>query len=190
MAMRESSHYESGVVCADPSDHVGKIVQEMIYHSVGCVVVVDEERRPLGVVTDRDLMRRVVCAGLDPEKTRADAVMTAHPVTGQSDEPLEQIIEKMKATGTRRIPVVRDDQVAGFVSADDVVAEIGRELNDVREALRGEVLGARREAQARRRRDEITATIEELRNHVVNLGSESMGWVKREIDAMRNRLGG
>jgi CBS domain-containing protein len=188
--MRNSIHYESGVVRVAPEDGVCKIVDEMIHYSVGCVVVADEERRPLGIVTDRDLLERVVCAGLDPATTRADAVMTAHPVTGRTDEPLERIIARMKSTGTRRLPIVRDEKVAGFVSADDVIAEIGRELNDVREALRGEVLGARREAQSRSRRDEIAEAVEGIRSQVVTVGSESIGWVKREIDGLRKRFGG
>jgi CBS domain-containing protein len=187
--MRDASHYESGVVCVGAADDVCKVVQEMERNAVGCVVVVDAERRPLGVVTDRDLLRRVVCAGLDPEQTRADAVMTAHPITGRTDEPLERIIEKMKSGGIRRIPIVRDGEVAGFVALDDVISEIGRELGDIRAALRGEVLGARREARIRSRREEIAATIEELRNHVANLGVDSMQWCKRELDDLRKRLG-
>jgi predicted transcriptional regulator len=162
----------------------------MTHYSVGCVVVADEERRPLGIVTDRDLLERVVCAGLDPATTRAEAVMTAHPATGRTDEPLEKLIARMKLTGTRRLPIVRDDKVAGFVSADDVIAEIGRELNDIREALRGEVLGGRREAQARQRRDEITEAFEGIWKQVATFGSESIGRMKREIDGLRKRLGG
>lgn len=188
--MRNSVHYESGVVRVAPADGVCKIVDEMSHYSVGCVVVTDEERRPLGIVTDRDLLERVVCAGLDPATTHAEDVMTAHPVTGRTDEPLEAIIERMKSTGTRRLPIVRDERVAGFVSADDVVAEIGREMNDIREALRGEVLGARRESQARHRRDEFGAAIQGVRSQVATLGSESIGWMKREIDGLRKRIGG
>jgi len=187
--VRKSSHYESAVVRVQPHDDVREIVEEMIQYSVGCVVVADGEGRPLGVVTDRDLLERVVCAGLDPAETRADSIMTAHPVTCDTDEPLETVIERMQAAGVRRLPAVRDGAVVGLVAVDDIVSELGRELFEVREALRGEVLGARRSAQARRQREEVTATLEELRNQVAHLGADSVAWMKREIDGLRKRFG-
>lgn len=187
--MRNSTHYESGVVQVGPDDDVVTIVNEMVHFAVGCVVVVDLGTRPVGIVTDRDLLRRVVCAGRDPQTTRAKDVMTAEPVTGRTDEPLERILEKMKSLGVRRIPIVHDEKVVGLVSLDDVVSEIGREIADIRAALRSEVLGARRDAQRRRRRDEVAATIEVLRGQVAEIGAESMDWIQRELEALRKRLG-
>ena len=186
--MRNSSHYESGVVQVGPEDGVGTIVNEMVHYAVGCVVVVDAEARPLGIVTDRDVLRRVVCADRDPRTTHAREVMTAEPVTGRTDEPLERILEKMKSLGVRRLPIVHDGKVVGLVSLDDIVSEIGRELADIRAALRSEVLGARRDAQRRRRRDEVIATIEELRGHVAEISAESRDWIQRELEALRKRL--
>jgi CBS domain-containing protein len=188
--MRNATHYESGVVEVGPGDTICRIVDQMSYYAVGCVVVVDEARRPVGIVTDRDLLRRVIRVGRDPEKTRAADVMTPNPVTGGTDEPLERLLEKMKSVGARRLPIVREGQVVGLVALDDIIAEIGKELGDIRAALRDEVLGARRAAQSRRWRNDITATIEELRAQVTHLGADSMDWIQREIEAMRRRLGG
>lgn len=188
--MRNSNHYESGVVKVRPSDNVCKIVDEMSSYAVGCVVVIDEQLRPVGIVTDRDLLCRVICAKRDPEETLAEEVMTAHPVTGGTEEPIERLLEKMRSAGVRRLPIVREGQVVGLVSIDDIVAEIARELGDVRAGLRGAVLGARRTSQRRRRREEIAATIEELREQVTHLSGDSMDWIRSEIDAIRRRLGG
>lgn len=187
--MRNTSHYESGVVQVGPEDDVGTIVSEMIHYAVGCVVVADGESRPLGIVTDRDLLRRVVCAGRDPRTTHAKDIMTAEPVTGRTDEPLERILEKMKSLGVRRLPIVHDEKVVGLVSLDDIVAEIGHELADIRAALRSEVLGSRRDAQRRRRRDEVAATLEVLRGQVAEISAESRDWIHRELEALRKRLG-
>jgi len=187
--VRNTSHYESGVVQVGPEDDVGTIVSEMIHYAVGCVVVVDGETRPLGIVTDRDLLRRVVCEGRDPRTTHAKDVMTAEPVTGRTDEPLERILEKMKSLGVRRLPIVHEEKVVGLVSLDDIVSEIGRELADVRAALRSEVLGARRDAQRRRRRDDVAATLEVLRGQMAEISAESRDWIHRELEALRKRLG-
>ena len=188
--MRNSTHYESRVVEVRPDETVRKIVEEMSFYAVGCVVVIDEQRRPVGIVTDRDLLSRVICARRDPEKTLAADVMTADPVVGSTEEPLERLLEKMRSAGVRRLPIVREEAVVGLVSVDDIVAEIARELGDVRAGLRGAVLGARRTSQRRRRREEAEATVEEFRKRVARASADSVNWVQRGIDALRRRLGG
>jgi len=157
--VRSSTHYESRVVEVRPGDTVRKIVEEMSFYAVGCVVVVDGRSRPAGVVTDRDLLSRVICARRDPDKTLAEDVMTADPVVGSTEEPIERLLEKMRTAGVRRLPIVREEKVVGLVSIDDLVAEIARELGDVRAGLRGAVLGARRTSQRRRRREEAAAAV-------------------------------
>jgi CBS domain-containing protein len=188
--MRNSTHYESRVVEVRPDDTVRKIVEEMSFYAVGCVVVVDERSRPVGVVTDRDLLSRVICARLDSEKTLAQDVMTADPVVGATEEPIERLLEKMRTARVRRLPIVREGKVVGLVSIDDIVAEIAIELGDVRAGLRGAVLGARRTSQRRRRREEVAVAIETFRTRVARRGASSLDRVRREIDTMRRRLHG
>ena len=74
------------------------------------------------------------------------------PCTASPDESIEDAAVRMDARGIGSLVVV----------VDDIVAEIARELGDVRAGLRGAVLGARRTSQRRRRREEAAATIEEL----------------------------
>lgn len=188
--MRNSTHYESRVVEVRPGDTVRKIVEEMSFYAVGCVVVTDEQQRPVGIVTDRDLLSRVICARRDPEKTLAEDVMTTDLVFGSTEEPIERLLEKMRSAGVRRLPIVREDRVVGLVSIDDIVAEIARELGDVRAGLRGAVLGARVTSQRQRRREEVAAAIEAFRKRVGRLGADPVGRVRRQIDAVRRRLGG
>jgi CBS domain-containing protein len=188
--MRSSHHYETGAVCVRPDQSVRKVADEMSYYAVGCVVVTDAERRPLGILTDRDLLTRVVCTRRDPEKTLAEEVMTPDPVTGATDQPLQAILAAMESAGVRRLPIVRDGSVVGLVALDDIIAEIGRELGDLRSALRSEVLGARRAAQRRRVREDIAATFEQLRSQMANIGSESTDWIQRELESLRKRMSG
>lgn len=188
--MRSSHHYETSVVCVRVDQSVRKIADEMSYYAVGCVVVTDSERRPQGILTDRDILTRVVCSQRDPEKTLADEVMTTDPVTGATDEPLQTILAKMESARVRRLPIVREGKVVGLVSLDDIIAEIGRELGDIRSALRNEVLSARRAAQHRRIRDEIAVSFERLRSQIAHIGGDSTDWIQREIDTLRKRMGG
>jgi signal-transduction protein with cAMP-binding, CBS, and nucleotidyltransferase domain len=188
--MRHSGHYETGAVTVTPETKVVEVADRMDLHGVGTVVVVDGERRPLGIVTDRDLMRRVVAPHRDAEKTLASDVMTPDPVTGEVDEPLERVLARMRERKVRRLPILRDGRVVGLVALDDVICELGRELSEVREALRAEVIGARRSAPRRRRRERVESAFEELRSEVAQAGTNALEWIEREVGALRKRLGG
>ena len=188
--MRTVRHYESEVVTAAPTASARALADRMDAYAVGCVVVVDGERAPVGIVTDRDLVRRVVAPGRDADKTRAADVMTAELVLGSSDDRLEWVVSKMKARAVRRLPIVRDGRLVGIVTLDDVVSELGRECRDLRAALRSEVLGARREAGRRRRREELEAALAEVRATLGELGAQSQQWLRRELRGLRRWIEG
>jgi CBS domain-containing protein len=186
--MRTAGHYESAVVSVLPDAGMAEVAELMDRHAVGSVVVVDAAQAPLGIITDRDLLCRVVAGGLDPAATRARDVMTPDPVTGRPEDPLDGVLEIMASRGVRRLPIVRDGRVVGVVALDDLVAELGRELSEVREALRIEVLGARRRANRRKRREELEAAVEALRGQASQLGHNTRVWLEREIDVLRDLL--
>lgn len=187
--MRHSGHYRTGVVTARVDTSATDLADRMDMRGVGAVVVVDDERRPLGIVTDRDLTRRVVAHGREGGKTRAADVMTTDLETAGVDEPLERLLDRMRAREVRRIPIVEDGRLVGLVSHDDLVAELGAELSDIREAYRAEVLGGRRGARRRRARERVEELLEEMRSEAVQMGSESLEWIQQEVESLRSRLG-
>lgn len=186
--MRPSGHYRTGAISVPTDAAVAEIADSMDLHGVGCVVVVDEEHHPVGIVTDRDLMRRVVAAGRDPAKTTAREVMTTRPETAGVDDSLERLLERMRERSVRRLPVVEDERLVGLVSLDDLVAQLGSELGDIREAYRSEVLGARRGASGRRRRERLEEVLEEMRSEAAQLGASSLEWIQGEVESLRKRL--
>jgi CBS domain-containing protein len=189
--VRGLGHYENAVVSVARGTSVREVADRMDEHAVGCVVVVDDSRAPVGILTDRDLVRRVVAAGRDPDKTSAGDVMSGDLATGSTEDPLERLLERMQQRGVRRLPVVlHSGALAGIVTLDDVVCELGRELGDLRAALRKEVLGARRSAPRRRRLEEIEGAFEEIREKLVRLGIASRERLQREFDALRQRISG
>jgi CBS domain-containing protein len=100
----------------------------MRQHHVGDVVVVadeDEERSPLGIVTDRDLAVKVIAGGLDPSTTRVATLMRTPVVIAQESEDSVPVLERMRMHGVRRVPVV-DGQgvVVGIVTLDDILRMI------------------------------------------------------------------
>jgi len=188
--MRDVGHYETQVVKVGPDASLVDVADRMDLYAVGCVLVVDDAGGPLGIVTDRDLLRRAVATGRDPEKTTASEVMTDDLVTGTTDEPLQEVLGRMRARAVRRLPILRKGRLVGLVALDDVVAELGRELGDLRETVRSEVLGARRAAPRRRRREELESTLEELRTELSDLGDQSAEWIQQAVESLRKRLGG
>jgi len=136
--------YRYDPVVAHPTTQVSAIVDEMEEEGVGCVLVVDEKRIPVGVVTDRDLLRRVVAAGLDPD-VEVGKVMSQDVVTVPEDTSIREMLEQARAHGIRRVPLVNDvGALAGVVALDDVIAALTTELEHLRHAVRVELSGTLR----------------------------------------------
>lgn len=112
--------------CADAA----KLMRE---HHVGSLVVVDQDgarRRPVGIVTDRDLAVGVMALGLDPEKTLVDGVMRPQVAVVREDEGIGRAIALMRAEGVRRLPVVdASGALAGVLAADDLIELFAEEMS-------------------------------------------------------------
>lgn len=99
---------------------------------VGALVVVDTERRPLGVVTDRDVVLRCVAPGSDPRSTTLNEVMTGQPVCAREATPIERALEIMASNCARRIVVTDDeDRLVGILSLDDLLELLVEEARSI-----------------------------------------------------------
>ena len=112
-----------GVVTADTGDtlqHVGELMRD---RNVGSVVICDEGR-PTGVITDRDLALAVVADRIDLESPAGDHA--SRPiVTGQVEMHLEEAVALMIQHRIRRLPVTDGDGLAGIVTIDDLAVRAG-----------------------------------------------------------------
>lgn len=124
------------VYLADPDETVEAIAHRMHERGVGSLLVLDDARRPVGIVTDRDLVLRVLAADRDPLTTRVAEVMTRDPRTVGEETPIEQTLSLMRAYGVRRVPVVdAAGTLVGVVTLDDVLSLLTEELAVVGEVL-------------------------------------------------------
>ena len=120
---------------ADMGESVRYAAERMHQRSVGSLVT----KRPVGIVTDRDLVTRVLAAHLDPETTAIQEVMTSTPSTINEHEPIESALKKMRKGPFRRLPVVDDqDVLVGMVSVDDIFNLLVEEFMDIGELLKRE----------------------------------------------------
>ena len=127
---------------AEPETTALVAAQLMRKHHVGALIVVDalEKSRPVGIVTDRDLVLALMAEGLDPEVFTAGDIMSVELVTANSELDAMNAVQLMRANRLRRIVIVDDDgRLAGIVSMEDLLELLTRELA----ALAAGVIGSR-----------------------------------------------
>jgi CBS domain-containing protein len=106
---------------------LGLALHRMVDHSVGALLVVDEAGRLVGILTERDYVRKVVGVLPDFAHQPLRDYMTPDPVTVGPEDRLGLVLEKMDVGGYRHLPVVEEDGVpVGLVSVRDVIRHITR----------------------------------------------------------------
>ena len=110
-------------VCCLPTDSAQRVARIMCERGIGSVpVVMDQDsRRLVGLITDRDLCCSVVADGLDPKTTTIEKFMTLNPVICREEEDVENCERLMQEHQIRRIPIVdAEGGVIGIVAQADV----------------------------------------------------------------------
>jgi len=110
-------------------------------HHVGSVVVTDAEdrKKPIGILTDRDIVMDVMATGLDARAITAGDVMSTPVVTVRDKDGLAETLGLMRTHKIRRIPVVTDGgALLGIVAVDDVVNLLAKELQSLSGAIIGQ----------------------------------------------------
>jgi CBS domain-containing protein len=124
------------VVTAGCGESVLDVARRMDQMNVGCVVVV-EAGKPVGIVTDRDVVTRAVSKDLDLARTPASAVMSGDVRTVDESTPIEQAMATMGDSGCRRLVVTgREGKLAGILSIDDVMELLVEESRSIGKLLR------------------------------------------------------
>jgi CBS domain-containing protein len=124
---------------AELTESVLAAAQRMHARNVGSLVVVDKDRRPLGIVTDRDLMVRALVECCDPAKACVWEVMSQLPQTVDESVTIEEALAIMRSGPYRRLPVVNHEgRLVGLVSLDDVLKLLAAEFCEINKLLRKE----------------------------------------------------
>jgi CBS domain-containing protein len=113
------------VACCTPDATVSAAARLMRDRHTGDLIVIDnadEEREPVGIVTDRDIVVEVLAQGRDPDRTTVGEIMSKQLVIASGSEDAWQALQRMVSHGVRRIPVVDDEHcVLGIVTLDDIL---------------------------------------------------------------------
>lgn len=128
------------VAVVEPETSALVVAKIMRQHHVGALVVVDaqEKTRPIGIVTDRDLVLELMAEGLDPAVFTAGDIMTVDLVTATPKMDAIEAVQLMKKHRLRRL-VLADDKghLVGIITMEDILELLTRELADLTAGLAG-----------------------------------------------------
>jgi len=117
------------VFLARPDESAEAAAQRMVKEGVGTLVVLDGNGRPIGILTDRDLMARCVAEGAQPAATPVHAVMSAPAALVRETTPIEEALSRMVSLRVRRLPVIdAEDRLSGILALDDVLELLAEEM--------------------------------------------------------------
>ena len=142
--MKVGSICRREVVTVTPNIDLVAAAQVMRERHVGLLVVVEPEPdttcgRPIGVLTDRDIVVSVVARGADPKVLTVADLMKRYPAMVDEADPLEQALHTMRRMGVRRLPVVGSaGMLTGVVALDDMLTVLCGEGSEVVNTVRNE----------------------------------------------------
>ena len=111
-----------GAVSCGVRDTAADAAQLMKQQAIGDVLVLDDGRL-CGMVTDRDIVVRVVAEGRDPNNTPLGAICSSDVVTVRPDDDAKHAVQLMTERAVRRLPIVDGDKIVGIVTMGDLAVE-------------------------------------------------------------------
>lgn len=124
----------SSVITAPPATSVTEFIRMLAEHRIGAVVVVSDGRM-VGIVSERDVVRRLATEGAAALEQQISELMTSELVTCTPEDSLDDIALLLTERRIRHLPVMAGDELAGIVTIGDVVAARLRELEQTRAQL-------------------------------------------------------
>jgi len=116
-------------------DSVLDAVKKMNKFRIGSIIVVSGDR-PVGIITERNILQRVVESGIDPMVIKAREIMSAPLITIESHVPLEEAARLMVRHGVKKLPVVDDGKLVGMITTSDLVRASPIQISIIEELLK------------------------------------------------------
>lgn len=118
------------VITADSELDVLAAAMKMGSANVGCLIVVSGQR-PIGILTERDLVKKVVATAADPRVLTVGEVMSSPLVSISPDASLREAALKMLRSGVKRLPVISEGKLVGIITDTDLVSGSSVGLSDI-----------------------------------------------------------
>ncbi|MEA2089839.1 MAG: CBS domain-containing protein [Thermoproteota archaeon] len=115
---------------------VQKAAQLMDRRDIGCIIVISKKGKPLGIITERDLVHRVLAKNALASGMTAKEVMTSPLITVDPDETLSEVARRMSRLNVRRLGVIYKGNLVGVISSKDVLAVTPELIEILQERVR------------------------------------------------------
>jgi len=125
-----------GVECVGENETVLDAAKKLKELNVGAMPICGEDNRLKGMLTDRDIVVKVLAEGRDPGSTKAGELGEGKPVTIGADDSIDDALRTMSTEKVRRLPVIDGHDLVGIVSQADIATNIDEEkVGDLVEAI-------------------------------------------------------
>ncbi len=126
----------SPAVTTSENTTIDKTAQLMSNDKLGCIIITSKDGKALGIITERDLVNRVLAKNLKPSKLTAKDVMSTPLITVDPDEKLTETARRMSKLDVRRMGVVYKGNLVGIISSRDILAITPELLENMQEKAR------------------------------------------------------
>lgn len=126
----------SPVITVEETASANEVACLMLDNKVGCVIVVDKEGNPIGIITERDLIVRVLAKKIEASNAKAKSIMTAPLTTVDPDTAVTDAARMMNRKDIRRLGVLYKGKLAGIVSSKDILGVMPELLEIIQERSR------------------------------------------------------
>lgn len=109
------------VITITPEASVMAASQRLAEKNIGALVVVDANQRPVGILSERDIVRWVAKQGVDVFSKPVSAIMTKDLIVATPQDEIEYLTNTMTARRVRHLPVIDDEELVGMITIGDVV---------------------------------------------------------------------
>ena len=135
----------SPVITLDEDATSNKVANLMDENDLGCVIITNKVGKPVGIITERDLVQRVLAKNLMPDATNAKEIMTSPLITIEPEETISEAARRMSRLEIRRLGVVYKSNLVGVISSRDILGVMPELIEIIQEKTRIE--GAEQEEE-------------------------------------------
>ena len=107
------------IVTVNPTTKIRDAVELMNKNQIGCLVVT-RKGKPVGIMTERDVLKKIVCRCKNPEQTRVSEIMSKPLIVGRVDMDWLEAVKLMLDRNIKKLPILDDERLVGLVTLTDI----------------------------------------------------------------------
>ncbi len=127
MFVKELMHRDVKTTASDAT--VLEAARKMTQNNIGCLIVVNDTLE--GIVTERDMLNKIVSSSRDPSQVRVRDIMTRDVVSVSPDKDVEEATDIMSKHRIKRLPVVFGNEVVGIITSTDIVSILSKAIREI-----------------------------------------------------------